>query len=441
MRKALMVILCLTLSFLLLIGCSSTGSNTGSGSGSSNAGSGSGSSSSSASSTPAEKVTITFLINEAFTRTEEAAVILAAKQFEEETGIEVVIEPIPSSNLKEKYTSAALAGGGPDVVMLDTGGWIVDAAAIGIIADLSELIAPIASQFQPGPMQASQFGGKFYAVPWYLNNAGFYYNNDILSEAGISSVPTTWAEFEEACSKIQSIGKKSLSIFAKPAYLLYPFFFQNNCSVIDTSKDIPVSVLDTPEALEAFTFFLDIGMRYNGFPESSKEALTWDQCYAPFIQGECAFMICGDWGMAPVSEGNPDLDFGIAPLPIGKTGGTVMGGFSLCINNNSKNFDAAWRFIEFMTAVEQNDVLLSYGRIGARVDIDATALIDDYPHLEPFVKQAAVTFPRPIVKDLADCDDYIAVAFQEVYLDGADPQEALLRAHEGINKVLIEKYS
>lgn len=430
MKKFTSILIAIAMISGLLAGCGAPSSG------------GSGSTSAQGTNTDGEKTQITFMVIDSFTKNEDDAIYAAEKEFEAANPqIDVVIEPVPATNIKDKFTNAALAGGGPDVVSLDTGGWIVDAAAIGILLDLSDRIAAIQDQFQPGPIEAGMYDGKCYAVPWYLNNSALYYNNTILQEAGLDAPPATWEEFRDALEKISASGKKCLSTTITAAYSMYPFFFQNNCDVIDTSGELPVSVLDTPEALEAFTFFTDIHTKYNGFPESTKDALTWDQVYAPFIQGEVAFMICGDWGYNAVAEGNPDLDFGIAPLPVGKSAASVMGGYSLCINKNTDNADAAWKFVEFLTAAEQNDVLLSYGRIGARVDIDSAALIETMPYLETFVEQAAVTYPRPGIKALADADNIFGTAFQEVYLGNATPEEALLKAHEEINTLLQEKYA
>lgn len=431
MKKFASILTASALILALLVGC-----------GGNQAPAGSGSSPAVTNTAAGPKTQITFMVIDSFTKNEDDAIFTAEKEFEAANlDIDVVIEPVPATNIKDKFTNAALAGGGPDIVSLDTGGWIVDAAAIGILLDVSDRITPIRDQFQPGPIEAGIYNGQCYAVPWYLNNSALYYNNSILREAGLEKPPATWDEFADALEKISSTGKKCLSTTITAAYSMYPFFFQNGCDVIDTSGELPISVLDTPEALEAFTFFTDIHTKYNGFPESTKDALTWDQVYAPFIQGEVAFMICGDWGYNAVAEGNPELDFGIAPLPKGKSAASVMGGYSLCINQNTANADAAWKFVEFLTSAEQNDVLLDYGRIGARVDIDSEALIEMMPYLETFVEQAAVTYPRPGIKALADADNIFGTAFQEVYLGNADPEQALLKAHEEINALLQEKYA
>lgn len=384
---------------------------------------------------------ITFMVLDSFAKKPTDAIYTAEKRFEEKyPGVDVTIEPVAGASLKDKYTSVAMAGTGPDIVSLDTGGWIVDDAAIGIIAPLDDQLAAIKDEFQPGAVEAGKFSGHYYAVPWYVNNTGLFYNKTMLAEAGINAPPKTWDEFAADIAAVTAKGHKGLAVTIDASYFMYPFFFQNGNHVIDTSGEKPVASINNESGKEAFKFFSDIHTKYDGFPESTKDALSWDQVYAPFIQGDVAFIMSGDWADYTISSANPKFEYGIAPLPVGKEAGTVMGGYSLAINKNTKNFDAAWEFVKFLTANEQNDILLSYNRIGARKDIDKAALVAANPKLQTFIEQAMYAYARPTIKALTESDQYFSDAFKEVYLGEKDADTALADCEKRMNALIAEKY-
>ena len=146
MKKFASILTASALILALLVGC-----------GGNQAPAGSGSSPAATNTAAGPKTQITFMVIDSFTKNEDDAIFTAEKEFEAANpDIDVVIEPVPATNIKDKFTNAALAGGGPDIVSLDTGGWIVDAAAIGILLDVSDRITPIRDQFQPCLLYTSE---------------------------------------------------------------------------------------------------------------------------------------------------------------------------------------------------------------------------------------------------------------------------------------------
>jgi multiple sugar transport system substrate-binding protein len=383
---------------------------------------------------------ITFMVIDSFTKDENSALYTTTKEFMEKyPGIKVTIEPTAATNIKDKFTTSALSGAGPDIVALDSAGWAVDAAAANLILPLDEDLAEIKDQFQEGPLNSALYNGHYYAVPWYMNNMGLFYNKTILKDAGVDKVPTTWEEFTDALVKVEKIGKKGIVLpYFFPSYCMYAFFYQNGNPVIDTSGDKPVSALMDDSGKEAFRYICDFHTKYNAFPESLKDATSWDQTYAPFLREEVAFLFCGDWAYWSLQDSG--VDYGIAPLPAGKQPATVLGGYTLSINSNTDNYKAAWEYVKWLTAKEQNDVLLSYGRVGARKDIDSAALIEQSPHLEQFIAQNSYTMARPAIVRLAEFDEMFSNAYKEVILNLKTADEALEDLDAKVNDFLDKLY-
>lgn len=56
--------------------------------------------------------------------------------------------------------------------------------------------------------------GRIKSLPWTYENMGILYNKDCFEQAGITELPTTIDELEEACKKLDAAG---ITAFAMPA--------------------------------------------------------------------------------------------------------------------------------------------------------------------------------------------------------------------------------
>ena len=65
---------------------------------------------------------------------------------------------------------------------------------------------------------AYSYDGKTYAYPMCLEMLGIYYNVDLFEEAGITEVPKTFEQMEEACFPIYCLynGVKTLAFRPTP---------------------------------------------------------------------------------------------------------------------------------------------------------------------------------------------------------------------------------
>lgn len=355
-------------------------------------------------------------------------------------GVKVNLEYVSANDIKEKFTTSALSGAGPDIVALDSSGYAIDSAASNLLCPLDDDLKPIVGQFYEAPVQSGLYNGSYYAVPWYMNSMAMYYNQDILDAAGVTSLPTTWAEFNEALEKITAAGYDGITMpYYFCSYFMYAYFFQNENPVIDTTGAAPVSALATDSGKETWSYLCDLVTKYHAYPEAIKDAMSWDQTYAPFLQGSTAFLFSGDW--ANWSLSGSDVNYGIAKLPAGKVAATVMGGYTLSINRNTKHYDAAWAYLSWLTSAEQcQQVLSGYGRISARKDADTTKLVADYPHLATFVSQTPDCVARPAVINASEFDTMFSDAYKEVILGTKTPDEALSALDREASAWLAKQY-
>jgi ABC-type glycerol-3-phosphate transport system substrate-binding protein len=368
---------------------------------------------------------------------ENTALYKKTQQFmQDHPGTKITINTVSNSDILNIFTTAALAGAGPDIVGLDSAGWPVDAAAMNTLLPITKYLEPVKNDYLQGPINAGLYQGDYYALPWYYNNAGLYYNKTLLDKVGVK-VPTTWEELEDGIQKLTKAGYKGIST-RLDAYAIFAFFFQAGNLVIDTSGTKPVVTINNESGKRAWNYYTGFHTKYNAFPEAIKEATDWDRAYAPFMSGETGFFIVGDWGYNTFKNNAPNLDFGIAPMPKGAQAATVLGGYVLSLNKNTKNPDLAWEYMRFLTSKEQDDTMLELGRVPGRTNIDAAPLLARNPYYNVFLEQAPITTARPAVINSKEVDQIIVDGFKYVLFNQKTPEKAL-NDMEAALKALVEE--
>lgn len=387
-----------------------------------------------------DTTTLTFWVISSFTASKDAAIYKAADDYNKQNpAVKINIESAAATSLHDKLVTAVKGGEGPDVVSVDSA-WVAGLAAAEILKPIDEQFAPIKSEFFPGPTATGAYLGKQYAVPWYTNNVALFWNKTMFKNAGLERAPADWNELVDFGKKLTGDGKYGLMLGSKGfgAFLWFPFAWQNGTTLI--SEDGKKAEFDSAAGQEAWQFYADLYLKEKIVPEDIKSATdSWDQLFAPFIQERVAMMMTGDWGIQPVQQGNAKLDFGIAPLPKGKEAATVIGGYDLAITTTSKKADAAWDFLKWLSAKEQESILESYKRIPARADITGSAYAKSDPLIEVFINQSPVGRARATVPQWNDIENTIlADAWDSVVLGQSKPADALKQAAEQANEQLSE---
>lgn len=380
------------------------------------------------------------MVNNAFTGMEDPAILRAAKSFEEaHPGVSITVEGLSGKELISKYTTSAMAGSGPDVVALDNSGWPIDLAAMGLIIPLDEQIAASGNDYLQGPLESGMYEGSYYSVPWYFNNTGLYYNKRILEEIGKSEAPATWEELEEDIKLATEKGYAGIST-RLDGYAVFNMFMAAGNPVIDTSGDRPVVTVNDESGKEAFHFWTGLHTKYHAFPEGMKDASDWATAYTTFVSDDCLFFICGDWAYKNIETGNPDMEFGLAPMPKGRVNAVCLGGYNLAVNSNSANQELAWEFVRYLTSKECDYVMTEQGRIPGRTDVDYEPIIAMNPSYQVFIDEAEYTVPRPRVKNAASVDEKVCDAFKKVFFDQTTAEDALNVLEQELNDFINENY-
>ena len=134
--------------------------------------------------------------------------IKAIKQYEEEhPDVKINLQGASQQDIKESFQTAALAGGGADIVTMDNSGHAIDLAAMGLLYPLSKITSAeeLTATYQEGPLNSGKFQGEYHSIPWFMDCCGLYYNEERLEELDLE-VPRTWDDLAAALKVVKDAG-------------------------------------------------------------------------------------------------------------------------------------------------------------------------------------------------------------------------------------------
>ncbi len=132
----------------------------------------------------------------------------AVEAYEKETGVNVQIEFKGRNGIREGLEPALEAG--QEIDLFDEA---IDRVSINwgkYLLDLEDVAADyIVDHANAGLVAAGRnlhSTGNLHVIPYQATTWGWWYNKDLFEQAGITSTPKTWAEFEEVCAKLVAAG-------------------------------------------------------------------------------------------------------------------------------------------------------------------------------------------------------------------------------------------
>ena len=206
------------------------------------------------------------------------------------------------------------------------------------------------------------------AIPLNASSLVVYYNSDLFAQRGVS-VPTdgwSWEEFATAAEALTfnrdrdgQIGVHGLAIEPRLSRSA-AFVWGAGGDLIDDPVQPTRLTLDTPEAQEGLRWFAELGPAGRNVTPTSLEARQVNDL-ARFAAGRAA-MFVHTRRVVPVLREAKNLNWDVAPLPVGATPANVLHTDGLCLLAGARDKEAAWSFIEFAVGPVGQAVLAATGR-------------------------------------------------------------------------------
>ncbi|MFI6056858.1 extracellular solute-binding protein [Streptomyces sp. NPDC051286] len=266
--------------------------------------------------------------------------------------VDVKYVNVPFGEAQNKFKNAAQSGSGaPDVIRSEVA-WTPEFADLGYLAPLDGTPAlQKADDFLKQAAASTKYQGKTYAVPQVIDSMGIFYNKKIFKEAGVE-VPTTIAQLKTVSKKIKDkTGKTGMYLRGDDAYWFLSFLYGEGGDLVDAStKSVTVDNANGVKAMKVVKDLVDSGAAKTDATDG------WENMQSSFKDGKVAMMINGPWAVADTYAGKEFKDkanLGVAPVPAGSVGqGAPQGGHNLAVYAGSKNLDASYAFVDYMTSAE-----------------------------------------------------------------------------------------
>ncbi len=252
----------------------------------------------------------------------------------------------------DKWT-AALGASPSSIDVMEMGNTdILTYATDGALAELDGYTFENQDTWVQSLKDAGTLDGKLYGVPYYAGARVVWYNTDMWSKAGLTTAPTTLAEFTDAASKLAtSVGKKDFSPLYFPGknwYVATGFVYDTGGSIAKQDGGKWVGNLSSPESVAGLNNLKSFVKAVSKAPADVDETNDGKV----FAQGGTAMVIDPGWYAGSITkEGFAQDKLGAFVMP-GAKGSLPMflGGSNFAVAANSANKDLAAEFIKAFTS-------------------------------------------------------------------------------------------
>lgn len=317
----------------------------------------------------------------------------------------------------------------------NTGSW----AAKGILEPLDDFVNADAfdlADFVPATLEQLRYDGKLYALPIAVHTLQLLYNKDLFAEAGIAEPPATISQWADAIAKLTkvdadgTITQLGLNV-GVDAPITWTWSFGGRW--VDeqgqpTATD-PANLACINSLLENVynKYGVDQVKRFqSGFGEYASPQ-------NPFYVGKVAMVVDGEWQSRFVQQYAPDLNWGVAPLPVPDDRPELAGASDLSasmffIPRNAKHKQEAWQFMRYLMSSEPMwDFTLALANLPARLSLASDPGYAELPNYSGWLESLSNPNLRsfPSTEWSAEYRTELASALDGVFNGNASPDEAM----------------
>lgn len=287
------------------------------------------------------------------------------------------------------------------------------------------------------------YDGSVYGMPVRTDKYVLYYNKDMFDAAGVPYPDNdmTWSEFEEIAAKITSgsgASKKYGAFIHSWQACVQNWAVQDGKNTImsgnyEMFKPYYEMVLRMQEAgsIMDYATIKSSGIHYSD----------------PFLQGNVGMLPMGSWFMATiiqrVEKGESSVNWGVAVIPHAddvENGYTVGATTPICINNASKNKDAAWKFAEFISGPKGAEIYASYGQIPSLSGEKYMEILSTMPGMPENVLDGLysvnVSPDRPAMDHVTEVDQMLGQEHSLIMLGEVSVDEGIATMNERLAEIL-----
>ncbi len=384
------------------------------------------------------------------------------KEFEAQENVDIAVEWGDETAVRQKVAAdLASRTGRFCVVLVGSDGGVQTYGAGGLLEPLDDYFTNYPQDYlelddiYTNFLDANRMDGKLYALPYYSFGPGMIYRTDLFEKYGLEP-PTTIDELYEVLEALKqgleadgiddvypvtmrgAPGEEpSLDLLGFVyAYAGYPAWFEGGPVTAEEIKATSAQPIFTSDDFaKGFSAFADILQKY-GPPGAATH--TWVDMMNIYMQGNAAIL------MPSAINGYASLTFGdnetvlnnsaFAPSPAGPSGEVIQSfwTFSLGINADCEDKEAAWKVLTFLTGKESQQAFadrVGWPTVTMKSVMHSDSLVDRWGEEEINANEEAILesnpFYFPYIPELVEYMDRIGTSVSSVIAGEQTSEEAL----------------
>lgn len=303
---------------------------------------------------------------------EEEYKVIVERFMREYPSIQVQVQQAPD-NYTDRVLTQILAGVGPDVIWINTGGIFGSLISNESIQPLNRFIESDPDfnlkRYNLAAWDAMTINGRIWVAPMRVYPTLFFYNKDIFETSGVAlpDESWTWSRLVDAGRKLllkRPDGTTTQWGFAPDGFgfggrNVEPFIWSNDGYVVTPNDTFG---LDMPEARQGLQFFADLAMEHDFAysPEDAEIRASWQR----FPEGDIAMFTSPAWQVRTYRVSGVPFEWDVAPFPKSphtndrKVWMRVVG---FGMNAVTKHPAEAWQLIKYMMGNYAQNLIASRG--------------------------------------------------------------------------------
>jgi multiple sugar transport system substrate-binding protein len=339
--------------------------------------------------------------------------------------VDVEVTAVPWDSAQNKYQTAVAGGTTPDIGMLGSDWMPGFRTALQPVPDGIDM-----SGIFPFAVESTEYDGRNYAVPWYVETRVIFYRTDLMQEAGFGTFPTDWDGLKALAQAYKENGAEFGITLPSGGWNSFlgnlPFAWSNGAEIMNADRT--QWTFDTPEMVESLSYLNSFFAE--GLADSSPDTEN-GSASADLVSGAVPMFLSGPWDIPGLEAAGGDGfedKFAVAQIP-GGPGGTstsFAAGANLAVFKDADNPDGAWKLIEWLSQPEvQVEWFKTVNDLPAQQSSwDDPALTSD-PRVAIFGEQLQSVRIAPTLTSWTQVSAAADTQIEQIFRGGRSVEEAL----------------
>lgn len=358
----------------------------------------------------------------------------------ENPNVKIDWQDLPWDGIQDKFLTQTAGGNPPDIINI----WSQLALTYGSKGALLDLDANATEEqksiYLEAAYDSARLGDKVYAFPWYATPNICVYNQELMDEAGITEIPTTYDELFDLA--IDFHDKTGAYLFTPST--VFHMFYSYGIDMLDDSKT--TATFNNQEALDLLDKLKELGDA-GAIQTDPGTWDNWDNDRQLYANGKLGMILGGAQTISRLrDEAGEDImnNTRVAEAVVGPANVSGEAIMNLVVSSGSKHPKEAIDFANFVTNDKNQLAFCQLTSIFPTTkeassdpffQSDMTTLEGQANYYCSLSAQNATDMTLGIEKD-EDVKREIDNIMDMIFASDMTPQEALDSAEESVNSVL-----